>query len=1181
MKHRLINRRKLPSAAGAARNKFARSGTIALAALTLSGVTFADPVLRVQFNQRGDFVMIGNSSGYDCGGDAVAPIVGDVACPGSNINDSAPDLFWQSEEPGTGEATASGMIAPADARSTAMLSIPAGARISYARLYWSGYVASASGADTAVTFSRPGGDLDETISADQSWTGTSGGPNIWYQSTADVTDLLKEHEEGAYRVGGIASVDFRATNIEDPVMGWVLVVMYRLNTDPPRNLTIFDGFDRVQEGADAQVTLDGFLVPNAGYDAKLGVITYEGDASLDGDSLLFNNTLMSDAVNAEDNFFNGSRSYLGVPVTVPGDLPQLSGAANSMGGIDFDVIDIAAEVAPGDTSATIEARTDTDRYFLGAFVTSISMFRPDFTQSNKAFVDLNGQSVLPGDVLEYTITTQNDGNDSAINTVMTDPLPAGLEYVPDSIKIVTGMNVGAKTDAAGDDEANYDEASGSIVVRLGEGATATAGGTVLVGEQTVVVFRAKVTPDAPDKIVNQAIITAEGALGASSSDYPTDGNGDVPGVPPTETPVGRCNDDDDCAVTTPICDDSGAASVCVECESDSDCGSAAEPDCTDDGLCGCDAGAGECATDSDDDGLADDDEEKLGSDPEDADSDDDGVPDGEELVPGDDSDGDGLVNLLDSDSDNDGLFDGTEMGYDCEGADTSANAKSCRADADKGATTTNPLDPDTDHGGVSDGSEDTNLNGRIDGEELDPNDTRDDDSPADSDDDGLSDDLEETIGSDPKDADSDDDGVPDGNEPNPSSDTDGDGLINALDPDSDNDGLFDGTEMGLDCSGSGTSKAAGHCRADADKGATTTSALNPDTDGGGVSDGAEDFDLDGQIDKGEGDPNDAKDDQNIVDTDGDGLSDGVETDLGSDPNDADSDDDGVPDGLEPNPSDDTDGDGLITVLDPDSDNDGLFDGTEMGFACDGKGTTASRGHCRADADDGETKTNPLDPDTDHGGVTDGSEDTNLNGRLDKGELDPNDDADDADVKDTDGDGLSDDLEEFLGSDPEDGDSDDDGVPDGDEANLSDDTDGDGLTNVLDPDSDNDGLFDGTESGRDCKAEGTDPDSTTCIPDADKGETTTGVLDPDTDGGGVRDGDEDKNRNGRVDEGESDPLDASDDLNLPTGVSLEGGGCGCRTAQNSPGSWGVIGFWGLVIAGLVRVSRRRKGLSTKA
>jgi hypothetical protein len=93
---------------------------------------------------------------------------------------------------------------------------------------------------------------------------------------------------------------------------------------------------------------------------------------------------------------------------------------------------------------------------------------------------------------------------------------------------------------------------------------------------------------------------------------------------------------------------------------------------------------------------------------------------------------------------------------------------------------------------VPDGTEDTNHNGRVDADERDPNDPADDVAapPADSDDDGLTDDEEADIGTDPNDADSDDDGVGDGDEAGASGgDSDGDGDINALDPDSDDDGL--------------------------------------------------------------------------------------------------------------------------------------------------------------------------------------------------------------------------------------------------------------------------------------------------------------------------------------------------------------------------------------------------------
>jgi MYXO-CTERM domain-containing protein len=50
----------------------------------------------------------------------------------------------------------------------------------------------------------------------------------------------------------------------------------------------------------------------------------------------------------------------------------------------------------------------------------------------------------------------------------------------------------------------------------------------------------------------------------------------------------------------------------------------------------------------------------------------------------------------------------------------------CIADADMAATRTGALSPDTDRGGVLDGVEDVNKNGRVDPAELNPNDPSDD-----------------------------------------------------------------------------------------------------------------------------------------------------------------------------------------------------------------------------------------------------------------------------------------------------------------------------------------------------------------------------------------------------------------------------------------------------------------------
>jgi Putative metal-binding motif len=424
---------------------------------------------------------------------------------------------------------------------------------------------------------------------------------------------------------------------------------------------------------------------------------------------------------------------------------------------------------------------------------------------------------------------------------------------------------------------------------------------------------------------------------------------------------------------------------------------------------------------------------------------------------------------------------------------------------------------------------------------------------TDSDSDGIFDAVEVKFHMNPSDPDSDDDGVYDGEEPSVTEDTDGDGLINGLDPDSDDDGLYDGTELGKACDRAGTKVELHHCIADADLGATQTDPLVADTDKGGASDGSEDWNLNGKVDPGEGDPKAAGDDGTIVDTDMDGLSDKLEAKLGSSPKDRDSDDDGVLDGDEANPADDGDGDGLCSVLDVDSDNDALFDGTEVGNACQDKATDASLGHCRADSNHGATKTSAVNADSDFGGARDASEDTNLNGLVDPGELDPASASDDGSKKDKDGDGLSDNLEVTLGSKTDDADSDDDGLLDRDEPNPADDADRDGKRNLNDADSDGDGIFDGTEAGKACAEVDTNKDAKQCIEDVDNGLTRTLVLKADTDNGGATDGDEDFNFNGKVDPGERDPQNAADDSmkpNCKTDADCGGAGSGkiCEVAK---------------------------------
>ncbi|MDC0747012.1 isopeptide-forming domain-containing fimbrial protein [Polyangium mundeleinium] len=726
-------------------------GVAALAALP-SGTALAAPVLRKQFDGHGDFRLIGNTLGHECGNVGIAPLVGDVLCDGSG--DGAPDIHWRADAIAPGTASASESVAVADQRSTAVLTLPAGATVTYARLYWGARWDNNGTADTSVTLERPGA-FSQPLIADNSLVSTnvSGGvTEYFYQSTVDVTALVAAQGAGAYRLSGVDSISFVDLVQDRLFAGWWLVVFYELPSEKPRHLALHDGFDRI--GVTPQtLALSGFTVPGAAIDGKLAVIAYEGDvASSAGqnDYLRFGTGALSaandiiDAQNPVGNFFNASRSWLGAAVSTDGDLPKLTGGPGSMSGIDLDAVDISTKITPGQKTANVQvgnASGANDIFWIGGFVSSITTLLPDFSTSTKTASDANAGKLVVGDELEYSIAVTNSGNDTSTHTRLDDTLPLGVSFVPGSLQIVQGANAGPKTEQAGDDQGEYTAATRTVTVRLGTGANAITGGEMAPGETALVRFRVKIEPNAPANISNQATISGEGKQGAPSTSFPTDGNGVSPGNPPTVVVIEECTTNADCGGATPICDTTSDPNTCVGCIEDSQCpGDKPVCDttqkqciCVSSGMETCDGKDNDCdgsvdegCNDTDGDGLPDDVEVVLGTDPNDADTDNDGVPDGQEPLPGADTDGDGLINALDPDSDGDGIFDGTEMGYDCSGPGTNPAAGNCVPDADMGATTTNPLDPDTDNGGIPDGEEDKDKDGAVDPGEGDPNDPSDD-----------------------------------------------------------------------------------------------------------------------------------------------------------------------------------------------------------------------------------------------------------------------------------------------------------------------------------------------------------------------------------------------------------------------------------------------------------------------
>jgi len=557
--------------------------------LATGAASAVDPILRHQEDTLGDVVVFGSTLAYDCGSGIAAPPGATASCAGQlNVSDTAPDIYFR-------DNTANASILPADARTSATLSLPPGAIITYARLYWSALNVGDQ-ADTEATLDWLGGP-QQTITADDSWVVSYGFPShpdwYYYQATGDATDFVSTWGAGDFRVSGVDALPLANIVVDRAFSAWTLVVFYEDPGEELRNLALFDGFTPIDPGlpglGSAEVTLDGFVVPQ-GFTAKMSAFTYEGDKSYTGDHFTFNGGQLTDALNPFDDFFNSSRSNLGSAMSGSQDVPKLSGAPGTMAGYDLDTVDVTELLNPNDTSATVGADSTLDIFFLGGFVTSVTNLAPSFSVT-KTMKDLNGGAVLPGDDLELTISGTNIGNDTAQDVNILDVVGAGMHYVPGTLEITEGGDTGPKTDTIGDDEAEWSANLKRVTFFVGEGATSSKGGTVAPGASVTVTFQVKVVASSGQSVTNQAKLGAEGQAGAPYKEYLSDSDATKVGAQPLVVPVDECTADSQCSGETPHCD--LPTHTCVGCESDADCDDPAAPACQPNGSCG------ECSSSND------------------------------------------------------------------------------------------------------------------------------------------------------------------------------------------------------------------------------------------------------------------------------------------------------------------------------------------------------------------------------------------------------------------------------------------------------------------------------------------------------------------------------------------------------------------------------------------------------
>jgi uncharacterized repeat protein (TIGR01451 family) len=377
--------------------------------------------------------------------------------------------------------------------SRATLDLPAGANVRFAGLYWGGTLIGSppnAAARGTARLDPPGAPGYATVTAAN--LDDVGGSEQFYAAAADVTAQVAAAGEGEYAVANVQSGT--GTNT---VAGWALIVAYEAPGEPLRNLAVFDGalilFNPSAPETETE-TVDGFRTPELGtVRTRIGAVSYEGEtgAGATGDSLRVNGTAIGDALNPTTDFFNGSITELGTRQT-----NKTPDQAQQIGSHEIDLVAAEDVLANGSSSADVTFSSSTGDGLVPQALSFATEVQEPLVSLTKEVTDLNGGSVVPGDVLEYTVTARNSGSDAAEDLTFTDPVPSSSGFVPGSIAVA-----GAPVTDTADGDAG--ELSGSTVVgRVPALATAA---------ETTLRFRVRVTDStAPGTVItNTASATYE------------------------------------------------------------------------------------------------------------------------------------------------------------------------------------------------------------------------------------------------------------------------------------------------------------------------------------------------------------------------------------------------------------------------------------------------------------------------------------------------------------------------------------------------------------------------------------------------------------------------------------------------------------------------------------------------
>ncbi|NPA87788.1 MAG: hypothetical protein GXO01_03695 [Epsilonproteobacteria bacterium] len=353
--------------------------------------------------------------------------------------------------------------------SSSDLTIPAGSKIIYARLYWTGFIYDDSDdiqkAKEAKIKINDGDYVDVNVDT-QGFSDTEGFDYVsWdsqfirYISYKDVTNLFDNMTFDGNPIN-ITVANVNAVQGWHRGLGthgaWSLVVVYKNANETFKNISIFTGYKSVFDNT-VNINISGFYTPPSGdVKSNISVFATEGDKGVFGndylkvankDGNLIDVTNNTSYPNAKDDIFDS---------TITTNEQRNPDIQNNMG-IDIDTFPIGVDgdtnhpqiIGNSQTSTTIQASSGGDAYMLDTIIFSTDLYVPKVCYDNLEFYDENGNllnagSTVPvGSEIMVSFDVKNMDNEIAKNVFVRNVFDDNVtSYVENSTDV---KNIGASS----------------------------------------------------------------------------------------------------------------------------------------------------------------------------------------------------------------------------------------------------------------------------------------------------------------------------------------------------------------------------------------------------------------------------------------------------------------------------------------------------------------------------------------------------------------------------------------------------------------------------------------------------------------------------------------------------------------------------------------------------------------